>query len=90
MPTGMAPQNEKVKEIRNILLNELDTTKIFVSWKDKEAKLVHMIIEGDATIDRETFDDLVQDKLPHDLFDYKNYPSNKLVDWAETHILFHV
>lgn len=85
-----ASQNDKVRNIRKSLLDELDTNKIFVGWKDKKAKAVEMIIEGDQTINREKFDSIVGDMLPHGLFDYQTYPQDGTVSWAETHIIFHV
>lgn len=87
MVTDYAAENDKVHSIREKLLAELDTDKIFVSWKDKDAKAVIMIIEG-HTIDRERFNSIVGDHLPHDIFSYEQFPSS--VAHAETRVVFHV
>lgn len=88
MPTKYASQNETVQSIRNTLLEELEADKIFVEWKDKDAKMVKMIIEGHKTVQKEEFQHMVGEQLPHNFFRYETHPAEGK-DWAETHILFH-
>lgn len=85
-----ASENKKVKQIRDTLLKELDTTKIFVEWEDQSAKAVKMIIEGESIVPQQYFYSIVGDKLPHDIFSYDTHPADGVRDWAETHIIFHV
>lgn len=86
----LASKHDRVKSIRQTLLDELHTNKIFVEWEDRSAKMVKMIIEGDQVVKRDNFDDIIAEKLPHGVFSYDTHPSNGVRDWAETHILFHV